>query len=132
MHVVMHRAFVVGRLLEQLIQRIAGALGHGLGGHSHRHLHRSAVGRAERRQGGDIDPVVQPALRLLAAELAADRLLGQRAGLGAVQLVGVIVGLQPEGGGVGLGNCGGKIVAVAVWNRFRQAQPEGSGAQGLA
>lgn len=94
-------------LLEQLIQRIAGALGHGLGGHSHRHLHRSTVGRAEGRQSGRVNPVIQPTLRLLSAEFAVDRLLGQRAGLGAVQLVGVIVGLQPEGGGVGLGNRGG-------------------------
>jgi hypothetical protein len=54
----------------------------------------------------------------------------QRADLGAVELVGVVVGMLPVGGGVGLGNRGGYTVAVR--NRFRQAQPEGSGAQGLA
>jgi hypothetical protein len=80
-------------LLEQLIQQVAGALGHGLGGHSHRHLHRSAGGRAEDRQSGRVNPVIQPALRFLSAEFAVDRLLGQRADLGAVELVDVVIGL---------------------------------------
>lgn len=97
-------------LLEQLIQQVAGALGHGLGGHSHRHLHRSAVGRAEGRQSGRVNPVIQP------AQLAVDHLLGQRADLGAVELIDVVVGRLPVGGGVGLCNRGGCTIAVAVWN----------------
>ena len=93
MHDNVHRAFVVGRLLEQLIQRIAGALSHGLGGGGHGHLHRRAIDGAEGRQGGRVDPVIQPALRFLSAEFAVDRLLGQRADLGAVELVDVVIGL---------------------------------------
>jgi hypothetical protein len=59
------------------------------------------VGRTEAGQAGSVDPVVQAGLRFLPTQLAIHHLPGQRADLGGIQLVGVVVGLLPVGGGGG-------------------------------
>ncbi len=116
------------RLLEQLVQGITGALGHRLGGSDSGHLlgYGLAVGCADAGKSSRVDPVVQAGLRFLPTQLAIDHLPGQRADLGAVEFVGVVVGLLPVGGRGGRNGIDRGAVTIASAAAGPVAEP-GSG-----